>query len=128
MNARDFDSCTPLHLACAKGYDEVVETLIKHGADVNAGDKEGFRPLHRAAENGKCFKILPDHSASLRTQFDQISILLLRSNGKTILFFFQGHAKTVEILIENNANLNSQTIDRVAAIHIASGKGDQTDL
>lgn len=56
VNALDVDSCTPLHVACEKGYDEVVETLIIYGADVNAGDKDEYRPLHKAARSGNAPK------------------------------------------------------------------------
>lgn len=41
-----------------------------------------------------------------------------------ICFSLTGFESTVDILIENNANVDGQTIDRVAAIHLASEKGD----
>jgi len=40
---------TPLHYAAAKGQLDVIELLLKHGADVNARDKNGYTPLHAAA-------------------------------------------------------------------------------
>ena len=36
ISARDSDGSTPLHCACWKGHEAVVELLLKSGADVNA--------------------------------------------------------------------------------------------
>lgn len=43
---------TPLHVAVAMANNEIVKVLIAHGADPNAVDYQGFRPLYGAIENG----------------------------------------------------------------------------
>ncbi|XP_006613400.1 rabankyrin-5 isoform X3 [Apis dorsata] len=45
------DECTPLHLCCQWGLEQVIQTLIEHDADVNARDVEGKTPIHVAIQN-----------------------------------------------------------------------------
>jgi len=51
-NARDERGFTPLHLACARGDQELVELLLERGADPNAVGGAGVTPLHVAAYGG----------------------------------------------------------------------------
>uniref|UniRef100_A0A3Q1HZQ0 Oxysterol-binding protein n=1 Tax=Anabas testudineus TaxID=64144 RepID=A0A3Q1HZQ0_ANATE len=44
---------TPLHLACYCGHTDVVEELLKAGADVNLQNNMGDTPLHSAAFTGR---------------------------------------------------------------------------
>ncbi|KAH9527824.1 Oxysterol-binding protein- protein 1 [Dermatophagoides farinae] len=44
---------SPLHLATYFGHYEVVEILLKNGADVNIQNEEGDTPLHKAAYTGR---------------------------------------------------------------------------
>mgnify|MGYP001807392820 CR=1 FL=1 len=48
MNAVDGDGATPLHLAVRQGAPvepELVKTLLRHAADLEARDKAGNTPL-----------------------------------------------------------------------------------
>ena len=49
---------TPLHAAMVGGNDDLVKLLIEHGADVNAENKEGKKPIHYAAEEDNAEIIL----------------------------------------------------------------------
>ena len=56
ISARDTDGSTPLHCATWKGHLNVVELLLKLGADVNArnqNDHWGTTPLHAAAHGNQ---------------------------------------------------------------------------
>ena len=43
---------TPLLTALDHRDDRAVESLLKHGSDVNAADRDGTTPLHKAVERG----------------------------------------------------------------------------
>ncbi|KAJ1699522.1 hypothetical protein LUZ63_008034 [Rhynchospora breviuscula] len=45
VNARDYDSRTPLHVAALQGWIDMARCLIEHGADVNAQDRWKNTPL-----------------------------------------------------------------------------------
>lgn len=53
-----------MHNACSFGHAEVVQLLLKHGADPNAHDNWNYTPLHEAAIKGKtdvCIGMLNDY-------------------------------------------------------------------
>ncbi len=71
--ARDTDASTPLHCAVWKGHQQVVEALLKAGADVNAhneNDHWGTTPLHAAAHANQAAiaQLLIDHGADMNAK------------------------------------------------------------
>ena len=64
-----FEGVTPLHLACGEegeGLARVADTLLRHGARVDARDRRGSTPLHVAALSGRveAVRVLLKHGAS----------------------------------------------------------------
>lgn len=52
MNAKDEDDSTPLHDACAGGFESIVASLLQHGALVATKDSDEETPLHHACRGG----------------------------------------------------------------------------
>jgi len=52
-NAREAGSVRPLHVAATEGHAEVVDLLVKAGANVNAANQWGVTPIYLAAAWGR---------------------------------------------------------------------------
>lgn len=82
-----------INSAAAGNHLEIVKLLIEHGADVNAAQEGGFRPLHSAAQNGnpEMAHVLLRHGADKTAKTD---------DGKTARDFAleSGHAGVADIL------------------------------
>ena len=48
VSDRDSEGCTALHWAADKGHRDMVEILLRHGADIHAMDVDGQKPLEYA--------------------------------------------------------------------------------
>lgn len=60
MNAQDQDGNTPLHAAARKGFSDVVELLLAHGADRDIKNNNGKTALMvaRKHEHKKVIELL----------------------------------------------------------------------
>ena len=67
--AENVDGLRPIHCAVRMGIIELVELLIQHGADVNAADVVGNRPLHEAVcHDLNIVQLLVQNGAKLNVQ------------------------------------------------------------
>jgi serine/threonine protein kinase len=76
MNEGDYDKRTALHLAAGEGHVDILNVLLKAGADPNAQDRWGGRPLDDAIRNchEDCAKALKKHGAlagTIREEVDE---------------------------------------------------------
>ena len=62
INGTDLPYTTPLHLASAGNQKETINYLIKKGADINAPDYQGNRPLH-ITRDPETLRLLIDNGA-----------------------------------------------------------------
>uniref|UniRef100_A0A7S1QC40 6-phosphofructo-2-kinase domain-containing protein n=1 Tax=Neobodo designis TaxID=312471 RepID=A0A7S1QC40_NEODS len=57
VHERDYNGCTPLHVAAHMGSDEMVQVLLGFGADVRACDALGRTPTDLAHKNGHAYVV-----------------------------------------------------------------------
>ncbi|XP_077297853.1 uncharacterized protein LOC143919416 [Arctopsyche grandis] len=96
IKCKDNFNDSPLHNACREGNINVVEFLVKKGADVNCKNTSKQTPLHLAAMRGyeKVVKYLIENRATMEKD---------KSNDNPIdVAVFHGNISIVEILIPNN--------------------------
>ena len=88
-------TCTPLHLACIVGADEIVDYLIKQGKDLTCFDHMFNTPLHDAAIRG--------HAVVVRSLLatNKIDPLCRNIDGDTPLHFAcrKGHLDIITIYL-----------------------------
>ncbi|XP_040210015.1 oxysterol-binding protein-related protein 1 isoform X2 [Rana temporaria] len=108
---------TPLHLACYFGHREVVEELLKAGADICVLNDMGDTPLHRAAFTGR----------------KEIVMLLLASNADTTVINGEGQTaadlaqdKEVKAMLEAAQRTQERKLEEV--LLSAAREGDIATL
>ncbi|KAI1174739.1 hypothetical protein F4777DRAFT_552834 [Nemania sp. FL0916] len=109
---------TALHLACRKGYPEIVRILLNRGADVMRCDNDGWTPLIAACSQGseEIVQLLIDNSADLETR-NNIGFTALISACSN------GFDKVVRLLINNGADVNPKSREGRAALNFACANG-----
>ena len=126
---------TFLLLAVEGGYDQIVQLLLDHGADINAQSGKWGNALCTAIHNGddKLVQILLDKGADINTQSNYRSALgaaSLRNNNKMMQMLLdkevdinvrseiygnalkmasdEGHDKAVQMLLDKGVDINAQ--------------------
>ncbi|VDN97700.1 unnamed protein product [Rodentolepis nana] len=100
---RNFSDYTPLSLAASGGFVDVIQLLLKNGAEINSrtGSKLGISPLMLASMNGytEAVKVLLENGADINAQIET------NKNTALTLACFQGQADVVKLLVERKANI-----------------------
>lgn len=107
ISYRDWWGNTPLHIASALGYNEIVELLVRYGASLNAKNISRDTALHRAAGKGhkNTVELLLKSGADIN---------ILNNSGQTPgywAYYLQGnnHQDIAKMLIEAGLDLNTQS-------------------
>lgn len=114
-NGQSTTGCTPLHVAAEVGDLELVNMLLKFGADVELLDDEGKSALWYAASGGfdDLVKLFLDKGLDL----NQRVVLMAAARG--------GHLSTARILVDRGANVNATAagLEITTALGWASEQG-----
>jgi ankyrin repeat protein len=119
---REWQEQTPLHKAIGWSNDSMataVKFLLKHGADVNARQKDLSTPLHLATARG-CFDVaqmLLKHGADVNTQQNNLSTPLHLAAAR-------GDFDVAQMLLKHGADVNTQQNNLSTPLHLAAARGD----
>ena len=97
---------SPLHIASRKGYSDIIQTLIRYGADIDQENEIGDTPLQNVARIGyvKILKILLEHGADIN-QEDDLGDTPLHQTVK------ENNSLCTEVLLQNGAKQKENELD-----------------
>jgi tyrosine-protein kinase len=104
--SRNEDGSTPLHLAAEKGDPELVEVLLKHGADTSIRDSTGTTALHVAVRSDFA------HIVRLLVEVGRADVQERNSSTGWVALHeaaFRGHLESARMLIFLNAPIQPRT-------------------
>jgi ankyrin repeat protein len=118
VNARGFSlDETPLHVASREGFVELASILLKHGADIEARDKNDWNPLERAmhVRHTELTRVLLEHGANVNAQDKE---------RRTPLYFASdwGQLAVAQVLLRHGADVNARDKNNETPLHWAKVK------
>ncbi|XP_046550760.1 ankyrin repeat domain-containing protein 17-like [Haliotis rubra] len=129
QNMVDIDSLghekkTPVMLAGQYGHKEVVEVLVKHGANLSLRDKVGDNILHLGCWKGHLDVvkyIVSLHRVDIDSRgFERKTPVMKAGEG--------GHKEVVEFLVKHGADLTLRDSDTNDILHLISYTGVSADV
>ncbi|KAG2001188.1 hypothetical protein GB937_010426 [Aspergillus fischeri] len=113
---------TALTLAAASGRNDVVEYLLRKGANVQDDNNCGYYALYEAARNGDLDMVeaLVNH----RAQLDAVAPNSRDGNTALLIAVERGHGNVVDFLLRKGANVYCRNRKGHSALHIAARKGN----
>lgn len=98
--------------SCDNGLPDIVEILIKNGAQVNIGDSKGITPLHLA-----CFKGQDDNVEYLIRQKALVNCADALGRRPLTYAIIEGQTNCVQTLIEAGADINVTDINKETLLY-----------
>merc|ERR1739848_804221 len=113
-------------MAAGMGYTEIVNSLIKRGANLEPVTVDGVTPLHLAARDG--------HTEVVKMiincpRYRRANINAAENNGWNALHMAacNGHVDTVKTIIEYGANPRARTNDGYTALELVKRFSDASN-
>ena len=124
LSISSYDGKSALYWACLLGMCDIVETLLRSGADPNDTDSDGESPLHVAAssEDINCINSLLSYDAIVDQATNEgITPLMIAAK--------EGSVKMVKQLLDAGANPMALDLSKRNVLHwSALGEHDDSDL
>ena len=119
VSARSGPLGTALHAASRMNHLKVVQSLLRHGADVNATGMWGWTPLLFASLEGhlEVVRWLLQHEADVNAKAEDDDWTSLHMAAA------RGHSETVRALLNHNADTNALNNNGRTPLHVASRYG-----
>ena len=119
VDAKGLDGYTALQYSCKYGLADIVRTLVKHKANVNARTDSGDTPLTLATRNKY------DNVVHALLSDSQCLVDAKGLDGYTALQYSckYGHVDIVRTLVNHKANVNAKTDSGDTPLTLAAGRG-----
>ncbi|MCJ1456426.1 hypothetical protein MMC28_006787 [Mycoblastus sanguinarius] len=110
---------TPLMLAMFRNNEACVDELLKAGANINAMQKDGYRPLHVATHHGKLSftEMLLQHGADLEVTTNDLNMTPL------MVAIASGNDPCVKVMLESGADIETEHFCGWRPLHLATRLG-----
>ncbi|KAI9257634.1 ankyrin repeat-containing domain protein [Sporodiniella umbellata] len=117
INKKDNHGDTALHFASRAHNVPVMRLLVKYGADIEAVNEHGRRPLHEAIDSVDCVKYLVTKCKA------DVNAMKRGDWTPTMIAAMKGYTEIVTILVNAGALLNRTTKDGRSALYLATQEG-----
>jgi hypothetical protein len=107
---------TPLHIAASRDQTDIVELLIRAGANPNVKDQEGLTPLHLAAGNHSSTNL----ASTLISEGANVNAKNKYGYTPLHIVAFSPLKDLAELLIGAGANIHAQDKDGKTPLHFAA--------
>jgi ankyrin repeat protein len=119
INARGFNHDeTPLSVTCRRGYPEVAQVLLEHGADTETRDDGACSPLDRSSDRGheEVVRVLLKNHADVNS-LDRFKWAALHWASHS------GEVAAARVLLENGADANAKEHAGETPLYLARNEG-----
>ncbi|XP_065650594.1 uncharacterized protein LOC101237623 isoform X2 [Hydra vulgaris] len=131
INVEDDNLATPLHLAMNDGCKQVVNVLIKNGANVLAKNNKGERPIHNAASSNADYTrdyIVSNQISKKIKDFQHVPSSIAEDLIELLLRGALQNVSTEDYRKQKNDYVNSRTNEYYTPLHFAARCGNEKSL
>ncbi|XP_051168998.1 ankyrin-3-like [Leptopilina boulardi] len=110
---KEFQGRTLMHVAAAKGHEQIVCLLCQRNARIDRGDRDGNSPLHLAIKGNHTDLIhlfVKESTVNLTNSIKEAPLHIATANNQI---------QIVQLLLDNGANSNEQDANGSTPLHIA---------